>query len=516
MIGLKELLLAVHEKWQKEREELLRSAAEIAAVLSRTSKETMQPDEQLLSDATHHYLQIYDSKYGGFGDAPKFPTPHNLLFLMQQFQKHGDHDLMDMAETTLTKMYKGGIFDHIGYGFCRYSTDRFFLVPHFEKMLYDNALLISAYCKAYEITKKAFYQDVAEKIAYFFLSRMTSDKGGFFSALDADSDGVEGKYYLFDPDEIIGLLGKEDGTSFNMYYGIRKEGNFEGKNIPNLLHADSLTDQFDSLLPIIRKYRDTRFNLHTDDKILTAWNSLMITALCALYRISRKKVYLQVALKAQRFIEKWLCQEDTLYVSYRDGKHGENGFLDDYSNYIFALIALYDATFDETFLNRAMKLLQKTISIFFDFEAGGFYLYGKDHETLLFRPKECYDGAMPSGNSVMANCLVKLNSLFPEAELEDVLQKQLGYLCGEANSYPVGYAMFLLALSDTFNPPTTLTVVLKKEEDLNELPFIVPLDWRTKVLYEQTEQYRLLSDQTTYYICRNHSCLPPTNDITVS
>lgn len=512
-IGLKDLLLAIHEEWLHKRETLLHSASEITNAVSHTSKKAIPPDEQLLTDATSLYMQSYDAKYGGFGNAPKFPTPHNLLFLMQQYRKYGDHNLLKMAENTLIQMYKGGIFDHIGYGFCRYSTDRFFLVPHFEKMLYDNALLILAYCKAYEITKKILYKDVAEKTAYFVLSQMTDKEGGFYSALDADSDGVEGKYYLLEPDEIITLLGKEDGTLFNQYYDISKEGNFEGKSIPNLLHTDSLSDQLDSLLPTVRKYRNTRFHLHTDDKILTAWNALMITALCKLYRISRDNIYLQAAKRAQQFIEGELCREDTLYVSYRDGKRGEKGFLDDYSNYIYALIALYDATFDQTFLNRAMTLLQKTISSFCDFETGGFYLYGKDQETLLFRPKECYDGAMPSGNSVMANCLVKLSSLFPEANLDEVLQKQLGYLCSEANRYPAGYAMFLLALSDSFDPPATLTVVVKNEKDLIELPFIMPSDTQVKVLYEQTEQYRLLNDQTTYYICRNHSCLPPTNDI---
>ena len=513
MIGLKDLLLAISEKWTTEREALLHTATEVTTLLGHSSKETREPSEQLLQDAISLYQQSYDVTYGGFGDAPKFPTPHNLLFLMQQYEKHGDHTLMDMVETTLLQMYKGGIFDHIGYGFCRYSTDRFFLVPHFEKMLYDNALLITTYCKAYELTKKAIYMEVAEKTAYFILHNMTSTEGGFYSALDADSDGKEGKYYLFVPDEIISLLGQEDGTAFNQYYGITKEGNFEGESIPNLLRTNCFTDRFDNLLPAVREFRDNRYHLSKDDKVLTAWNALMITALSALYRISKKDEYLHAAKKAQVFIEKELCHDDTLYVSYRDGKHGEKGFLDDYAFYIYALISLYDATLEQDYLQRAHMLLEKTISSFYDKSEGGFYLYGREHEVLIFQPKECYDGAIPSGNSVLAICLVKLNSILSDSKLENILQKQLAFLSKEAQSYPAAYAMFLLALSDTFDPPATLTVVWKDKADLNELPFFIPLSTRVKLLYEQSDEYKLLNDRTTYYLCQNHSCLPPVNDI---
>lgn len=253
--GLKELLLAIHEKWQNDRVTLLSSADKITAALKDTTKAETTVDDRLLNDAIQIYEQSFDKKYGGFGSAPKFPAPHNLLFIMQQYQKYGNHDLINMVETTLSQMYAGGMFDHIGYGFCRYSTDRIFLVPHFEKMLYDNALLISAYCKAYEITEKSIYRDVAEKTVQYVLTEMTSKDGGFFSAQDADSDGVEGKFYLFEPNEIIELLGKQDGVLFNEFYDITKEGNFEGKSIPNLMHTDFSTGRFDEFLPTIREYR---------------------------------------------------------------------------------------------------------------------------------------------------------------------------------------------------------------------------------------------------------------------
>ena len=511
--GLKELLLAIHEKWKNDRVTLLSSAEKITDVLNNTAGTTTRVDDQLLNDAIQIYGHSFDKKYGGFGSAPKFPAPHNLLFLMQQYEKHKNYDLMNMVETTLFQMYTGGMFDHIGYGFCRYSTDPFFLVPHFEKMLYDNALLICAYCKAYEITKKSFYRDVAEKTAQYVLTEMTSKDGGFFSAQDADSDGIEGKYYLFEPEEIIELLGKEEGILFNEYYDITKEGNFEGKSIPNLMHTDFSAERFDEFLPAIREYRRKRCHLNTDDKILTSWNSLMIMALCTLYRISRKAEYLSAAINAQNYIEKKLCNQNTLYVSYRNGNCSGKGFLDDYANYIFALLSLHDATLDKSYLARSKDLARKAIDNFFDFKTGGFYLYGKDSEVLILRPKECYDGAIPSGNSMMTNCLIKLNSLMLDDKMEEILQKQLGYLCGEAKSYPSGYAMFLIALSDAIEPPPIVTVVVKDKTDLVHLPFELPLDVHVRVFYEQNTQYKMINDKTTYYVCRNHNCQPPVNEL---
>ncbi len=236
-IGLKELLLAVYEQWKVDRKELLESADEIIAFLNRQTTVGNNINMQLLDSAFEIYKSIFDDKFGGFGEAPKFPTPHNLLFLMQYYEKNGNKDALKMVEKTLLQMYRGGMFDHIGGGFSRYSTDRYFLVPHFEKMLYDNALLILAYCRAYQITKKQVYCDVAEKTATYILREMTSPEGGFYSAQDADSEGVEGKYYLLEPDEIIELLGEKKGKEFNQYFDITDRGKFEGKNIPNLLKS---------------------------------------------------------------------------------------------------------------------------------------------------------------------------------------------------------------------------------------------------------------------------------------
>lgn len=509
-VGLKELLVLLNEKWRKDRRTLLRSADKVIEALGAGNAcPPTNANAGILEQAVELYAQNYDERFGGFGSAPKFPTPHNLLFLMQRAQKHGDDEALKMAEKTLLQMYKGGMFDHIGYGFCRYSTDRYFLVPHFEKMLYDNALLIIAYCRAYEITKKPLYKQVAEKTAAYILAEMTSADGGFFSAQDADSDGEEGKFYVFTPEETVRLLGKKDGEEFNRYFGIRESGNFEGKSIPNLLNTRELTDRFDALLPKLREYRKRRAALHTDDKILTSWNALMIAAFCSLYRVTRNCKYLNAARRAQSFIEEKLCDGDTLYVSFRNGKRSEKGFLDDYAGYAFALLALYDATLEHSFLSRAEAITAKAIRDFYDKDSGGFYLYGSENETLIIRPKESYDGAIPSGNSLMAHDLVRLSHLVPNDERDQIAQRQLDFMSGEAESYPAGYAMFLTAFSDHLEPPDMITVAKANSDDLSELPLRIPLSSLVRVLPAADDSYPLINGDTTFYVCSSHSCQPP-------
>lgn len=509
--GLKDLLLAIDDKWKTDRAALLRPAQEVTAALRQSARASAATaaDETLLQEALTLYRRSFDAEWGGFGSAPKFPAPHNLLFLMQQYRKRGDEDALRMAETTLKQMYLGGLFDHIGYGFCRYSTDRFFLVPHFEKMLYDNALLILAYCRAYEVSGKPFYRAVAEKTAAYILSEMTSPEGGFYSAEDADSDGEEGRFYVFTPDEIIQALGEPQGSAFNECFGITAAGNFEGKSIPNLLHGKaSAPERFEPLLPKLREYRRSRAGLHRDDKFLTVWNALTIAALCALYRRTRNAGYLEAAKRAQAFIEEKLCDGNRLFVSYRNGRRGENGFLDDYAAEAFALLALYEATLDHPYLTRAAQFADRAIAACFDGEQGGFYLSGAENETLLFRPKESYDGAIPSGNSLMAYNLVRLQALCPDDEREKTLKKLLAYLSGEAENYPAGHAMFLIALSDFLEPPMTITVA-GADDTIHELPLFTPSECIVRILRDGSEEYPLQNGQTSFYVCRNHACLPP-------
>ncbi|MBR5217915.1 MAG: thioredoxin domain-containing protein, partial [Oscillospiraceae bacterium] len=427
------------------------------------------------------------------------------------YERRGDAAALEMAEHTLLQMYRGGLFDHMGFGFCRYSTDERFLVPHFEKMLYDNALLILAYCKAYAVKRKPIYRQIAEKTAAYVLREMTSPSGGFYSAQDADSDGVEGKYYLLTPSEIQQLLGKEDGARFCRHFDITDSGNFEGKSIPNLLDSDPSDRSFEPFLERICQYRKERCALHLDDKILTSWNALMIAALCQLYQVSGNVTYLNAAKQADQFIQIQLCDEYTLYVSTRKGKRGVKGFLDDYAAYIFAQLCLYGATLEQGYLDRAERLCRETHTRFWDKANGGFYLYGTENESLILRPKESYDGAIPSGNSFMAWNLVRLSQLTDKEIYRCEAAVQLQFLAARAERYPIGQTMFLLALLDEETPPPKIVVVAEELSDAAELPLSLPLDAVVR-LQSPTEAYPLKNGKTTYYVCRGHACLPPTND----
>lgn len=510
--GLLELLQAIHIKWTTDRTSLLQSADEIVSYLKTQDLAAGEVKEDLPDRAAEIYKKIFDAQFGGFGDAPKFPTPHNLLYLMRYYERCKDEKIMEMVEKTLLQMYRGGIFDHIGGGFSRYSTDRYFLVPHFEKMLYDNALLMLAYCKAYQLTQRCLYRDVAQKTAEYILREMTSLKGGFYSAQDADSEGVEGKYYLFEPSEIIQILGEEAGKEFARHYDITERGNFEGKNILNLLQSQDLDKNMDSCLPAVYAYRKERYALHLDDKILTSWNGLMIAAMCHLYRVTEKETYLQAAVEAQQFIEGHLCGNDVLYTSYRKERRSEAGFLDDYANEIFALLALYEATLKREYLEKARRFCGKVIQDFYDEEHGGFFLYGKENEQLILRPKETYDGAVFSGNSAMAYNLVRLYLITGEEYFAELAERQLGFMSVAAEHYPAGYAMFLLALLDYMEAPEKVTVVVKEWQDLKGLAARIPLGAIVSVLDGQTPEYPMKNEKTTYYICRGHMCLPPVNE----
>jgi len=439
MPGLIEILENVNSHWKNNRQRLSDSAEKITAHINARSRKPLKNADsaQLIEQGLNYFKATYDPRYGGFGRAPKFPSPHNLLFLMEAYETHGDRNNLDMAETTLMSMAKGGIFDHIGFGFSRYSTDEKWLAPHFEKMLYDNALLIMAYTRAFELTKNPVYRSVAEKTILYVKREMTNEDGGFYSAEDADSDGVEGKFYVFTPREIISVLGEADGGRFCELYDISESGNFEGENIPNQINHAELDDSLLHLLPKLYEYRKNRNSLHKDDKILTAWNSLMIAALADAHRVFGKAEYLESAKKAAAFIEKNLCEKNSVFTSYRDGKRTDSGVLDDYAFYIYALLKLSDTA-------RAKTLMNKVIADFFDSENGGFFLTGSGAEALITRPKETHDGAIPSGNSVMAMNLLTLNLM--TGEYSDVFEKQMKFMASVAAEIPGGHSFFLYAL----------------------------------------------------------------------
>lgn len=513
-IGFIELLTRISQEWREGRDRLLTSADAITEFIGSENREGKTIKEDLLQNAFAMFCHTFDERYGGFGNAPKFPSAHNLLYLMDYFEQFSAPEALHMAEKTLVQMYKGGLFDHIGGGFSRYSTDARFMVPHFEKMLYDNALLMIAYARAFHVTGKAVYRSGAEKTANYILREMTGDEGGFYSAQDADSEGEEGKYYTFTRDEILQVLGKSEGEKYCRFYDISQQGNFEGKNIPNLLHHDSEGASYENedSKTSLYYYRKSRTQLNLDDKMLTSWNSLMIGAFVVMYRVFGKEEYLTIAGRAEKFIEEFLTEGEIIYVGYRSGTRMVKGFLEDYAYYVYALINLYDATLDKDYLTKAKIFIEKVIRDFFDSENGGFHLYGEDNEQLILRPKETYDGALPSGNSVMAYNLVRLSVLCPEEKLLQVMDKQISYMTAQTGDYPTGSSFFLTALLQYQIPPEHVVCVLKDSADLEKIKGKPGLSANIIILYKPTEQYPLVNNRTTYYICRDYSCLPPVNE----
>ncbi len=534
--GLVHVLNRIREAWASRRNDLITSGDKIISALQdmKSSHDGVEIGRKTVHDTYRSLENLFDSVYGGFGIAPKFPTPHNLSLLLRYFHVRGNERALEMVENTLEHMYRGGIFDHIGFGFSRYSTDRKWLVPHFEKMLYDNALMAMVYVEAFQITGDLFYKEVAEKIFTYVLRDMTSPEGGFYSAEDADSEGEEGKFYVWTVDEIASVAGKEDGELFCRYYSITPEGNFEGKNIPNLIGQDleeidtdhALRNKLDAIRQTLFEHREKRVHPHKDDKILTAWNGLMIAALSCGGRVFGRQEYIDAAGKAARFIADNLMREDgRLLARYRDGEAALPAYLDDYAFLIWGLIELYEATFEPDYLDRALYLNRDMLEYFED-PAGGLFLYGEDSEQLIIRPKDVYDGAMPSGNSVAALNMLRLARMTGNKGLEEKVGKQFKVFGGSIKNSPVSHTHFIMAL--LFNQIPTREIVIAGQKGERETDAMIReinkrfLPYSTVVLNNGSGIRQLIpfigdqkreKDTTTVYVCENYACHPPVTDI---
>lgn len=459
MMGLINLLNATIRIWNAEPEKLIRSGEEITDILVKEYQvecSMERPAQWMLEDAAEYYKCRFDMEFGGMMGVPKFPMPHMLLFLLRYGVLHDDMETVHMVEKTLESMYRGGIFDHIGGGFSRYSTDEQWLVPHFEKMLYDNALLVLIYLEAYQYSKKAMYLEVVERTLSYIMKEMTSPEGGFYSAQDADSEGVEGKYYTFTPDEVIQVLGQEAGEEFNTYYQIRKGGNFEGKSIPNLIGVNTLRigeDKLKNWQELLYEYRSSRTELKKDDKILTSWNALMIVAFAKAYAILQNKEYLDHGKRAYEFIQNNLRGKDgRLLIRYREKEAIGLANIDDFSFLLWAQISLYEVTYDLEYLKHAKQTAHDMIHLFWDAEAGGFFFYGTDAKQLIARPKEVYDGAVPSGNSVAAYGLIQLMRILESEELRAITEKQTAFIAGTIKEHPAAGSFALCAVMQEIYP----------------------------------------------------------------
>lgn len=533
-MGLLELLDAVKRQWNGDRTRLLEAGDEIAELLRQAPSgvTSAEPGRELLRQAAALFRQSFDRRWGGFGAAPKFPAAHNLLFLLRYAAPEQVPEARGMAEHTLVQMYRGGLFDHVGGGFSRYSTDEKWLVPHFEKMLYDNALLACAYTEAYVQTNSPLYRHIICRTLDYVLRELTDKRGGFYCGQDADSDGVEGRYYVFTPAEVRQALGEADGTALCAWFGITDGGNFEGKSIPNLLgnaRFDTPNPHMDELCERLYAYRLSRVRLHRDDKVLTAWNALMITALVRAAQALDHPAYLAAAQRAEHFLSENLTQSDgRLRLRWREGEVANAGQLDDYAFYALALLELYAATFEMEYLTQAARLAGHILSRFADENGGGFFLSAVDSETLIARPKELYDGAMPSGNAVAAAVLDRLARLTGEAAWQEARDRQFRFLAGAIGAYPAGYTASLLAFMGVLYPSHELVCATAGESAPEELHVLLQgcaasnLSVLVKTRKNQhalaeiapfTADYPVPEAGAVYYLCQNGACAAPTERI---
>lgn len=542
-MGLMELLVQIAKMWKNDRKPLLNAGEEITAVIRQKDnspedirKNSFQnadgktrPEKEILNKAYRLFQNQFDTRWGGFGSAPKFPSPHNLLFLMRYAHEEHSAEGLRMVEVTLDAMARGGIYDHIGGGFSRYSTDEKWLVPHFEKMLYDNALLILAYTEAYQLTKKEEYAQIVRSTADYILRELTDEEGGFYCGQDADSEGEEGKYYVFFPEEVEFVLGVNDGRKFLELYGITEAGNFEGKNIVNRIgQKEEGWPVEDARMKKLYEYRLKRTKLHKDDKILLSWSAWTIIALARAGRVLGEERYLNAGRKAQKFIEKNMTDTDhRLYIRFRDGEAAHAGQLEDYAVYALALLELYLADFQAEHLEGALLRVEQMRMYFKDQKHGGYYATASDAEQLIVRPKETYDGAIPSGNSVAAMVLNRLAMLTGEVKWQEEADEQMQFLEREIREYPTGYAFSLLAMEDVIgshrelicavsgevpkeleeyrrrDPGYGLNVLVKTEENAGELSDCAPF----------TREYPVPKQGAVYYLCENGACRAPVTDL---
>ncbi|KPV43698.1 thioredoxin domain-containing protein [Alicyclobacillus ferrooxydans] len=553
-IGLMELLERLNYEWQHNREKVESTGSQIVeAVAAQYRAKDGQGtfSKAFLTAAFESFLQQFDAEYGGFGDAPKFPTPHNLSFLLRYHRFTGNPEALEMVTRTIDTMREGGIWDHVGYGFARYSVDRRWLIPHFEKMLYDNALLGILYLEAYQVTGKQAYADTAEQIFTYVEREMADKAGGFYSALDADSEGEEGKFYAWDADEVRAVLSKtlDEATValFCEYYNITDYGNFEGRNILHTIHrddndfcedkgvtADELRRTLEKCRQLLFEVRERRVHPHKDDKILTGWNGLMIAALAKAGQVLGETKYVDRAVKAAEFILTEMRRQDgRLLARYRDGDAAILGYLDDYAFLSWGLIELYEAGFDERYLQEAVKLSSQMLELFRDPADGGLFLSGYDSEEVIARPKEVYDGALPSGNSVAAHNLFRLARLTNHAEFESAAEDCLSAFANQVKRYPSGFTHYLMALMYAVLPSREVVLVGQSANDnLNQMRrlvqsrFLPNTVWLVQHVDERSEKgrgddellaflddYQMVNHQAAAYVCEQFACQAPTTDI---
>jgi len=539
--GLFQILPMIADAWNSKRQDIMTSVGQVKNYLDQLNSKPAGNNfsTELINRAYDQFRNGFDEEYGGFFRAPKFPSPHNLIFLMRYHHSFDNKIALDMATKTLKQMRLGGIYDHIGFGFHRYSTDRHWLVPHFEKMLYDQAMIAMAYIEAYHITGEDIFAQTAREIFTYVLRDMTASEGGFFSAEDADSEGEEGKFYIWTEQEIKEVLGEDYGKEFNDIFSITTPGNYRdessGKetrlNIPHLKNYNTNgSNEFESAREKLFNIREKRIHPLKDDKILTDWNGLMIAALAKAAIVLDEPVYLDAAEKAAEFVLHSISKGERLLKRYRNGVAALDAHLDDYAFMAWGLLELYEATFATKYLSQSLDLMNIMVEDFWDDKNGGFFLGSDQSEKLIVRSKTAYDGAIPSGNSVAVMNMVKLTRITGNTNWAELAEKTIRAFSEDVNRAPTGYTLMLTGfMFDTQNSKEI--VIVGDSRNRNTTKFLHTIrasyaphkvllfkdtsvsDNRLEQLANWTSTQNSINGKPTAYVCKNFACNQPTSDL---
>ena len=548
-IGMIQLIPKLNRLWKTRRKELVASAAKIMEALETMEKvpEPSALSVDILHKAYHALKESYDDQYGGFTSSPKFPSPHQIFFLLRYWHRTGREDALEMVENTLNYMRLGGIYDQIGFGFHRYSTDRQWLVPHFEKMLYDQALIAMAYLETFQVTGKRTYADTAREIFLYVMRDMASPEGGFYSAQDADTEGTEGKFYLWRKDEIIRILGKGRGELFCKIYNVKQNGNFKEESSGrftgyNILHLGrpidviaqqlgmsemDLRQEISEARRLLMESRGKRTMPAKDDKILTDWNGLMVAAMAVGARVLDDPEVLGAAKRCVDFLMRFARKRDgRLWHRYRDGEAAIEAKLDDYAFLVWGLIELYQSTFEAEYLREALRLNGLMMRHHWDPIKGGLFFTADDAEELIVKKKELYDGAVPSGNSVALINMLRLAHMTGDPKLEESASELINAFSGQVKQAPLAYTQFLCGVDFALGPSREVLIVGPRGESGTESLLKTALSGfhpRTVVVLRATDKKRPLIDslaayvtqystkasQATAYVCEGFSCKTP-------
>ena len=529
MPGFPKVLIGVAEAYRDRQDDIRETGTSLVNELKRLSATggSDYPIELELLDAAYAgIVRTYDSINGGFGGAPKFPPAMTLEFLLRTHARTGNRDALEMVSHTCRKMANGGIYDQLGGGFHRYSTDARWLVPHFEKMLYDNALLSRLYLHYFQVSEEAFARETVEGILDYVLREMTHAEGGFYSTQDADSEGHEGKFFVWTMDEIRSALGEDDARIFSAYYNITDTGNFEGKNIPNVTRTAepewraSLEESKRKLFGL----REQRIKPDRDEKVLTAWNGLMLASFAEAGVVLNRPDYTNAARRNAEFVLSNLRRDGSLLRTWKDGIAKFNAYLEDYAFLIEGLVTLFETTGESRWLNEALALTDRMIREFWDEDAGGFFFTGKSHESLIVRSKDYFDNATPSGNSVAALVLARLATLTNKESYRNLAIAVLREVGDQIRRYPSGFGYALSAADFLLSTPKEIAIVGKDAADISPL---LGETWRrylpNKVVAPRIagdtatipllENRPLVNDLATAYVCEHYTCKQPVTEI---